>query len=72
MLERRHVYVVVQRIDLIKDSQIREGIGKLEKTIRKSIMKDLKVNKLNLNMIYDRTLRRNLIYVVDLTVCDRA
>jgi len=33
-----------------------KGRGKLEKTIRETNMKNLKVNKLNLNMVYDRTL----------------
>jgi len=30
-------------------------------------MKNLEVNELNPNMIYDRTLWRNLIHVIDVT-----
>jgi len=37
------------------------------KTIRETIRKNLKVNELDPNMIYARTLWRNLINVVDPT-----
>ena len=37
------------------------------KTITETIIKDLEVNELDQNMIYDITLWRNLIYVADNT-----
>jgi len=36
-------------------------------TIRETIRKDLEVNELDPNLVYDRTLWRNLIHVTDPT-----
>jgi len=37
------------------------------KTIRETIRKDLEANELDANLVYDRTLWRNLIRVTDCT-----
>jgi len=49
------------------DSQITRGRGRPRKTIRESIKKDLEINDLERNMVYDRTLWHNLILVADPT-----
>jgi hypothetical protein len=46
---------------------IKRGRGRPRKTIRETIRKDLEVNELDPNMVYDRTLWRNLIHVADPT-----
>jgi hypothetical protein len=53
------VDAVVRRVDQMEESQIKRGRGRPRKTIRK----DLEVNELDLNIVYDRTLWRNLIHV---------
>jgi len=50
----------------MKDSQITRGKGRPRKTIRETIRKDLQINELDRNMVYDRTLWCNLIHVADL------
>jgi len=45
----------------MEDSQITRGRGRPRKTIREIIRIDLKINGLDPNMVYDRTLWRNLI-----------
>jgi hypothetical protein len=55
-VERRHVDAVVRRVDQFEESQIRRGRGRLRKTIRETIRKDLEVNELNPNLVYDITL----------------
>jgi len=52
-IERRPV---VRRIDQLEDSQITRGRGRPRKTIREIIKKDLEINELDRNMVYDRTL----------------
>jgi hypothetical protein len=47
----------------MEDTQITRGRARLRKTIRKY----LEINKLDPTMVYDRTLWRNLIHVVDPT-----
>jgi len=47
----------------MEDSQITRGRRRSRKTIRK----DLEINELDPNMVYDRTLWRNLIHVADPT-----
>jgi len=68
-VERRHVDAVVRRVDQMEESQVKRGRGRLRKTIRETIIKDLEVNELDPNLVYDRTLLRhlNLIHVVDPT-----
>jgi len=53
----------------MEESQVKRGRGRLRKTIRETIIKDLEVNELDPNLVYDRTLLRhlNLIHVVDPT-----
>jgi len=52
------------RWDRIRNDTIREsGVAPIRETIRK----DLEVNELDPNMVYDITLWRNLIYVADPT-----
>ena len=51
-VERRPIDSVVRRVDQIEDSQITRGRGRPRKTIRK----DLEINELDQNMVYDRTL----------------
>jgi len=55
-VERRPVDVVVRRVDQMEESQVRRGIGRPRKTIRETIKKDLEVNELDPNLVYDRTL----------------
>ena len=55
-VERRPVYVVVRRVDQMEESQVKRGKGRPRKTIRETIRKDLEVNELNPNLVYDRTL----------------
>ena len=52
-VERRPV---VKRIDQMEDSQITRGRGRPRKTIRGTIMKNLEINELDPNKVYDRTL----------------
>jgi hypothetical protein len=49
----------------MEESQVKRGRGRPRKTIRETIRKDLEVNELDSNMVYDRTLCRNLIHVAD-------
>jgi len=65
--KRRHVNYVIRRIYQMKDSQITRERGRTRKTIRKTIKRDLEINDLDRNMVYDRTLRRNLIHVANPT-----
>jgi len=39
----------------MEDSQIKRGRGRPIKTIRETIRKDLEINELDPNMVYDRT-----------------
>jgi len=66
-VERRPVDVVVRRVDQMEESQIRRGRERPRKTIKETIREGLEVNELDPDMVYDRTLWRNLIYVVDPT-----
>jgi hypothetical protein len=51
----------------MNDSQYTRGRGRLRKTIREIIKKDIEINELDWNMVYDRILWRNLIHVADPT-----
>ena len=62
-----HVDVVVRRVDQMEESHFKRGRGRPKKIIRETIMKDLEVNELDSNFVYDKTLSRNLIYVADPT-----
>jgi hypothetical protein len=53
-VERRHVNYVVRRIDQMESSQITRGKRRPRKTIRESTKKDLEINELDRNMVYDR------------------
>ena len=66
-LERRHVDSVVRKVDHIEDSQITRGRERRRKTIRETIRKDLNINELDPNIVYNRTLWRNLIHIADPT-----
>ena len=66
-VKRKLIDVVVRRVDQMKESQVKGGRGKPRKTIRETIKKDLEVNELNPNLIYDTTLWRNLIHIADPT-----
>jgi len=46
--------------------------GRPGKTIRKIITKNLEINELDRNMVYDRTLLRKLIHVADPIEWDKA
>jgi multimeric flavodoxin WrbA len=52
--------------------QITRDRRRRRKTIRKIIQKDLKVNELDRDMIYDRVLWRHLILVADPTYWGKA
>jgi len=49
------------------DSQIKRVRWRPRKTIRETIRKDLEINEFDPNMVSDRTLWHNLIYVADPT-----
>ena len=66
-VEIRPVDADVRIVDQIEESQVKRGRGRPRKTIRETIRKDLKVNELDPNMVYDRTLWCHLIHVVDPT-----
>ena len=66
-VERRPVDAIVRRVDQMEESQVKRGRGRPRKTIKETIRKNLEVNELDPNMVYDRTLWRNLIRVADLT-----
>ena len=51
----------------MKGSPVARGRGRLGKAIGETIKRDLNVNGLNINMIYDRTLWCLLIHVADPT-----
>jgi len=51
----------------MEDNQITRGRGRPRKTIRETIVKDNLFNELDPNMVYDRTLWRNLIDVANPT-----
>ena len=66
-VERRPVDAVVRRVDQMEESWVKRGRGRPRKTKREIVRKDLEIIELDPNMIYDRTLRRNLIHVADST-----
>jgi len=67
-VERRPIDAVVRRVDQMEESQVKRGRGRPRKTVSETIRKDLGVNELDLNnLVYDRTLWRNLIHVADPT-----
>jgi hypothetical protein len=51
----------------MEDSKISRVRGTPSKTIRETFRKDLDINELDPNMVYDGTFRRNLIHVADPT-----
>jgi len=50
---------------MLEQRRIKRSSGKPKKIIKDTIKKDLKVNEFDSNMVYHRTLWRNLIYVAD-------
>jgi len=63
---------MVRRVDQMEESQVKRGRGRPRKTIRETIRKDLEVNELDPNLVYDRTLWRHLIHVVHPTQWNKA
>jgi len=66
-VERRPIDSLVRRVDLMEDSQITRGRGRPRKAIRETIWKVVEINDLDPNMVYDRTLWRDLVHVADPT-----
>jgi len=66
-VERRPVDAVVRIVDQMEESQVKRGRRRPMKTIRETIRKDLEVNELDPNLVYDRTLWCHLIHVADPT-----
>ena len=62
---RRLVEATIRRVDQMEGSSITRGRCKQKETIGKSIKKDLDFNDLSIDMVYDETLWRYLIHVVD-------
>ncbi|KEH27128.1 hypothetical protein MTR_6g086840 [Medicago truncatula] len=62
MSEGRPEDVVIRRVDQMEESQVKRGRERPRKTIRETIRKDLEVNELDPNLVYDRTLWRHLIH----------
>jgi len=46
---------IVKRVDQMEGNHITRGRGRPIKTIRETIRKDLEINELNPNMVYDIT-----------------
>jgi hypothetical protein len=65
--KRRPIVFVERRVYQIKGSQITKGRGILRKTIRETIKKDLEINELDRDVIYNRILWRRLIHVAEPT-----
>ena len=55
-VERRPVDAFVRRVDQMEESHVKICRGRPKKTIRETIRKDLEVNELDSNLVYDRTL----------------
>jgi len=51
----------------MEESHVKRDRGRPKKTIRETIRKDLEVNELDSNLVYDITLWRNLTHVADPT-----
>jgi len=66
-MEKSRSNAVVRRVYQMEESQVKRGRGRSKKTIRETIKKDLEVNELDPNMVFDRTLWRHLIHVADST-----
>jgi hypothetical protein len=66
-VERRPIDAVVRRVDQMEKSQVKRGRGRPKKTSRETIRKDLEVNELDPNMVFDRALWCHLIHVADPT-----
>ena len=58
-VERRPVDFVVRRVDQMERSQRAIGKGRLRKTIREVVKKDLEINNLDKTMVLDRILWRS-------------
>ena len=58
---------LVSIVDQMKGSLVTRGRGRPRKTIGETVKRDLNVNDLSINMIYDRALWSHLIYVTDPT-----
>lgn len=63
-VEKRYV---IRREDQMEGSQTARYRGKSKKTVRKTIMKVLKINKLDRNIIFERTLWCILMHVANPT-----
>ena len=57
----------MRRVDQMEVRPVIRGRKRPRKTIGETIKRDLDVNNLNVNMIYDRTLWRHLHLVADPT-----
>ena len=55
-VERIPVDAVVRRVYQMEESQVKRGRASPKKTIKETIRKDLEVNELDPNLIYDKTL----------------
>jgi len=59
-------FSLVRRVDQMEGSQIsRGGRGRPRKTLRETIKKDLEINQLDNDMVFDRILWCRLIHVAD-------
>ena len=55
---RRPVVAPVRKVDQMTGSTLPRGRGRPRKTIDETVKRDLHINGLNINMIYDRALWR--------------
>ena len=53
-VERRPVDAVVRRVDQMEESHVKRGRGRPRKTIRETIRKNLEVNELDPNLVYNK------------------
>ena len=66
-VKRRPIEAPVRRVDQVFNEPITRGRGRPRKTIGETIRKDLDLNRLHDDLVYDRAQWRRLIHVADLT-----
>ena len=62
-VQRRLVEALVKRVNQMEGSPIARGRGSSRKIICETIKRDLDVNALNINMIYDQIIWHGMIHL---------
>jgi len=62
-VEKRSLDFLVRRVNQMNDSHVTtRSRGRFRYTVRSTIIKDLKINEMDQNIVYHRTLLHNLIH----------